>query len=87
MSFLPLLLVVRFLSALLIGYTFPTFGIDCVRVSDWLAWVASVPITCDYLPSVNLTELISFTDRIVDELNPEANFTKQEIMKLICEKV
>ncbi|XP_068758816.1 helicase ARIP4-like isoform X1 [Montipora capricornis] len=25
-------------------------------------------------------------NRIVDELNPEANFTKQEIMKLICEK-
>ena len=30
---------------------------------------------------------IYFADRIVDELNPEANFTKQEIMKLICEKV
>lgn len=29
----------------------------------------------------------TFTDRIVDELNPEANFSKQEIMKLICEKV
>lgn len=25
-------------------------------------------------------------NRVVDELNPEANFTKQEIMKLICEK-
>lgn len=25
-------------------------------------------------------------NRIVDELNPEANFSKQEIMKLICEK-
>ena len=48
-SFLPLLLVVRFLSALLIGYTFPTFSIDCMRVSDWLAWVASVPITCEEL--------------------------------------
>ena len=32
-------------------------------------------------------KLIYFADRIVDELNPEANFTKQEIMKLICEKV
>ena len=41
----------------------------------------------DYLSSVNLTKLSSFADRIVDELNPEANFTKQEIMKLICEKV
>ena len=26
-------------------------------------------------------------DRVVDELNPEANFTKREIMSLMCEEV
>ena len=47
--FCPLLLVVTFLFALLIGFTFPALGIDCMWVSDWLACVASAPITCEEL--------------------------------------
>ena len=35
----------------------------------------------------NFCFVLFFTDRVVDELNPEANFTKQEIMTLICNKV